>query len=47
MYIVTIPMTEVFVGTDDAAATKVLCGSLYLFSSYGYEHGTVFLYNHS
>ena len=44
---ITIPMTKVFVGTDNAAANKILCGSLHSFPSYGYEHGTMFLYNQS
>ena len=35
-YIITIPMTEVFVGTDNATATKVLCESFHSFSSLGY-----------
>ena len=36
MYIITFPMTEVFVGTDNATATKVLCESFHSFSSLGY-----------
>ena len=35
-------MTEIFVGTDNATATNVLCESLHSFLSYGYEHGMCF-----